>query len=79
MKRLPTLEGKQNENEKHAKGFAEHGLRTFGYIEEQTVSDTLYMVIEAILQCQQSWVVQPRDVIVSHQTEFTKPHKTHPF
>ena len=30
------------------------------------------MVIEAMLECQKSWVVQPRDLIVSHQIEFAK-------
>ena len=33
--------------------------------QEQAVGETLCMVIEAMLQRQKSWVVVPRDVIVS--------------
>ena len=55
----------------------EHGLGTCDqkhppeFIEEQTVGEALCMVIEVMLQCQESRVALPQSVIVSHRTEFT--------
>ena len=67
------------------KGFVEHDLGTCDqkhpseFIKEQTVGETISMVIEAMWQCQKSWVVQPRDMIVSHQIECMKLHQSRPF